>query len=84
MVYPVTLRIEGKNNKAPAINTKEIGVPIGTWVGLSLCCLNFIMAPIAKANPAIYEPPVIIYPMLANVLVIDAAIDPISLVAAAF
>ena len=28
-----------------------IGVPIGTWVGLSLCCLNLMIAPMSKPSP---------------------------------
>ena len=59
MVKPAVSRIDGKKSIAAAIKTNAAGVPIGTWVGLSLCALNFMIEAIAKPNPAMYEPAVI-------------------------
>src|ERR1043165_2620873 len=59
IVVPVTPRIDGRNNNAAPMNTSATGVPTGTCVGLSLCCLNFMIAPIENPRPERYEPAVI-------------------------
>ena len=54
-MLPIDLSNVGINNNAAAINTSEMGIPIGICVGLSLCCLNFIIAPTENAKPAMTD-----------------------------
>src|SRR5438105_3434391 len=66
----------GRNNKAAAINTRDIGCPMEICVGLSLCCLNFIIAETENASPPKYAPAVINFATCLKELVIVVAMVP--------
>ena len=73
---PAALNNAGKNNNATAINNIAIGVPIGICVGLSLCCLNFMIEAKEKPNPAKNEAPVINFAIFGKLPTNCAAIPP--------